>query len=119
MKSICEYLDYKKANKVYKVTNGDEPFDTKWNPNVLERINNWFCREVENTGFLSPDDFKKFKDAWPIALNGNASHVTELVDNLTHKHILDYIKPNQYTYRDIFEILVNYFELNKKNIKIV
>lgn len=124
MKSINEYLLGKNKKEIgYEVPKGDETFDVmldrgntnKW---IIE-FTNWFFPAIENSGILTKEEYEEFKNREKMSWYTSATRLTDIKDDRINKFIVTNIKPNQYTYRDIFEIIVNFYELNKKNIKIL
>jgi hypothetical protein len=121
MLNINEYLDYKKVvNKEYRVSNGKELFDTHFYvlTTWIDDFTHWFFNELKNSKMLQKNEYEEFEKNNGIAFITLGNYVTQIEDK-ENICILKNIKPNKYTYRDIFEILVNYYNLNQKNIKIV
>lgn len=124
MKNINEYLLGKNKKEIgYEVTKSDETFDV-----MLDRGNankwiidftNWFFPALKNSGILTKEEYEEFKNREKMSWYTSDTRLTDIKDDKINKFIVTNIKPNQYTYRDIFEIIVNFYELNKKNIKIV
>ena len=124
MKNINEYLLGKNKKEIgYEVPKGDETFDVmldrgnanKW---IIE-FTNWFFPALKNSGILTKEEYEEFKNREKMSWYTSDTRLTDIKDDKINKFIVTNIKPSQYTYRDIFEIIVNFYELNKKNIKIV
>ena len=124
MKNINEYLLGKNKKEIgYEVPKGDETFDVmldrgnanKW---IIE-FTNWFFPALKNSGILTKEEYEELKNKEKMSWYTSDTRLTDIKDDKINKFIVTNIKPSQYTYRDIFEIIVNFYELNKKNIKIV
>ena len=126
MKSINEYLLAKsKLNNKYAVTNGDELFYLKTNDSyagfakIIREFKEWLYKEIENSEMCSKNELNDFMENKSQFYRIKDDRINEIFDKNTRDIIIDCIIEKQHTYKDIFEAYVKYYDLNKKNIKIV
>ena len=126
MKTINEYLLTKtKLNNKYAVTKGNELFYLKTKDSyagfadLIHEFKEWLHKEIENSEMCSKNEFNEFKENKEQLYRIKDDRINEIVDKETRETIIDCIIEKKHTYKDVFEAYVKFYDLNKKNIKIV